>query len=407
MRHDLAYNKVVNWLISAVRWLSTSLPKRIIAEGTATKARQYLGVSVFRLIFEKLTKKHCELTPDFHGKSTVIFDGVTGTLPDTESNVEEFGKPSNKKGSSAFPKIRVVALMSLALRCILDVAYAPYKGKGTGERALMRQILEKFKDKSFLFLLDAGFYSFEFLGLFKDTQQEFIIRFEGKTKIKKVKKLPDSSYIGQIKKKFKNPNSTPQKHLPQIEREVTVRVIPYQVKGYLATKLITNIFDETITAIEIVKHYHKRWDIELTFDEIKNRQCATLKGQLGTIFRSKTAELVEQELYAIIMTYNGIRQLMCQACEIHNKNPRFISFLDVLQFVKDAIPIISIRLRPIQEAFNYLLYLIAESDIDRPRRPRVNPRVVKVSHSKFKRKSAIHKEEIRSFENDIQIIQIV
>lgn len=268
----------------------------------------------------------------------------------------------------------------------------------------MYQILDKFKEKNLLFLLDAGFYSFELLELFKDTQQEFIIRFEAT--IKKVKNLSASSYIGQIKKKFKNPNSTPQKPLPQIEREVVVRVVPYQIKSHRATKLITNIFDETITAIEIVKHYHKRWDIELTFDEIKNRQCATLKGQLGTVFRSKTAELVEQELYAIIITYNCIRQLMCQACEIHNKDPRFISFLDVLQFVKDAIPIISIGLRPIQKTLNYLLSLIAESDIDRPRRPRVNPRVVKVNGSKFKRKNASHKGEIRSFENDIQIIQI-
>lgn len=123
MRHDLAYNRVVNGLVSAVRWLSLSLPQKIIAEGTATKARQYLGVDVFRLIFKKFTKKHCELTTDFHGKSTVIFDGVTGTLPDTESNTEAFGKPSKKKGSSAFPKIRVVALLSLTLRCIFDVAY--------------------------------------------------------------------------------------------------------------------------------------------------------------------------------------------------------------------------------------------------------------------------------------------
>ena len=143
-----------------------------------------------------------------------------------------------------------------------------------------------------------------------------------------------------------------------------------------------------------------------TFDEIKNHQCATLKGQLGTVFLKPTAELVEQELYAILITYNCIRQLMCQAGEIHNKDPRFISFLDVLQFLKDAIPIISIGLRPIPETLNYLLYLIADKDIDRPRRPRVNPRVVKVNGSKLKRKSAIHKEEIRSFENNIQIIQI-
>jgi len=79
-------------------------------------------------VFEKFTKKHCELTPDFHGRNTVIFDGVTGTLPDTESNTEAFGKPSNKKGSAAFPQIRVVALMSLTLRCILGITYGPYKG---------------------------------------------------------------------------------------------------------------------------------------------------------------------------------------------------------------------------------------------------------------------------------------
>jgi len=49
MHHDLAYDKVVNWLISEGSWLSLSLPQKIIAEGTATKARQYLGVDVFRL----------------------------------------------------------------------------------------------------------------------------------------------------------------------------------------------------------------------------------------------------------------------------------------------------------------------------------------------------------------------
>jgi len=184
----------------------------------------------------------------------------------------------------------------------------------------MHQILDKFQEKGLLFLLDAGFYSFELLELFKDTHQEFIIRFKTNAKIKKVKSLADGSYIGIIKKKFKEPNGK------IIEREIEVRVIPYQIKGYHATKIITNIFDETITAKELVTHYHKRWDIELAFDEIKTHQCATLRGQLGTIFLEPTAELVEQELYAILITYNGIRRLMCTASEIHNKDPRFISY---------------------------------------------------------------------------------
>jgi hypothetical protein len=168
---------------------------------------------------------------------------------------------------------------------------------------------------------------------------------------------------------------------------------------------VTNILDETISAFDLVIHYHKRWDIELAFDEIKTRQCATLKGQTPTVFRSKTAELVEQELFAILISYNCIRQLMCQAGEEHDKEPRFLSFFDVLQLIIDAIPIISItRPKSVPLTLNYLLNLIAQSDIDRPRRPRINPRVIKVKSSKFNRKNASHKGEHRNFEEDVNIV---
>jgi len=108
----------------------------------------------------------------------------------------------------------------------------------------MLQILNKFEDKKLLFLFDAGFYAFELIELFEDTQQRFIIKLSKSLKVKCVKKLSDGSYIGVIKKKFKNPDSVLGKRLPQIEKEVKVRVIPYQLKGFRAARLITNIFDE-------------------------------------------------------------------------------------------------------------------------------------------------------------------
>ena len=54
--------------------------------------------------------------------------------------------------------------------------------------------------------------------------------------------------------------------------------------------------------------------------------------------------------------------------------------------------------------FDYLLRLIADSPIDRPRRPRVNPRVVKVKMSNFKRKRGGDKSKYRNFEEEIKII---
>ena len=62
---------------------------------------------------------------------------------------------------------------------------------------------------------------------------------------------------------------------------------------------------------------------------------------MPTIIRSKRSDLVEQELYAILITYNMIRSLIYEAASKHGKDPRFISFLDTLQLIIDAVPFMS------------------------------------------------------------------
>ena len=60
--------------------------------------------------------------------------------------------------------------------------------------------------------------------------------------------------------------------------------------------------------------------------------------------------------------------------------------------------------RQVTTQFRYLLYLIAESEIDRPQRPRTNPRVIKIKMSKFERKKASHKSQYRDLENELRIL---
>lgn len=126
---------------------------------------------------------------------------------------------------------------------------------------------------------------------------------------------------------------------------------------------------------------------------------------MPTIFRSKNSELVEQELYGMLIAYNLLRDLMYQAANKYDKDPLLLSFLESLQLVVDAIQFItyaSLKLRQIQS--EYLLLLISECEIDRPRRNRINPRVVKIKMSKFKRKNSTHKSETRDLNKDLQII---
>ena len=106
-------------------------------------------------------------------------------------------------------------------------------------------------------------------------------------------------------------------------------------------RLITSLLDPAISAKEIAIHYHKRWDIEIAFDELKAHQCATLKGQLPTIFRSKRDELVEQELYAMLTVYNLIRSLIKEATDEVGGDPLIISFSGTLDVIIECAQLMS------------------------------------------------------------------
>lgn len=409
LRRDLNCHKVLNWMVSGFRWLRLWLPAQslIVKDGTVSHARVRLGVEVLRVLFHKLIAAFWPIAPDFHGLVSVAFDGTTGTMPDTASNVEKFHKPSSRSGQAAFPQMRIMTLMALSVRLMLDVACAPYRGKGTGERSLVRQMLTRGVRKGLLFLLDAGLYAFDILWNIDQADQKFIVKAPRGLKLKPIQFLPDGSFLAQLTHKIEDHDAPPTKSGRKRWKKVTliVRVIRIEIPGFRPIALITNILDETITARELALHYHKRWDIEIAYDEIKTHQCATLRGQSPTTFRSKRPDLVEQELYAMLIMYNLIRLLICQAAEEHGKDPCSISFLDALQHLIDAAPIMTAD-EPYQESqFEYLLAVIADCEIDRPRRPRASPRVVKVKMSKFKRKREKHKSETRDLAKELKIMR--
>ncbi len=409
IRRDLDYHKVFNWMLSGYRWVKGLLPpvSKIVSDGAISHARVKLGVELFRLLFVKLMASFKEIAPDFHGRVTVAFDGSTGTMPDSEANRKAYNKPKSGRGEAAFPQLRWVALLVVSARLVLDIAYGAYVGKGSGERALMSQILERLNRNNLLFQMDAGLYSLEMVWTIDNRNQEFLSKIPKTVKFKRFKNLPDGSYLAWLEGKIIDPDNPKREDGRNRWKKVRmlVRVINYAIPGFRPARLITNILDTDISARELTVHYHKRWDIEISFDEIKTHLCATLRGQSPTIFRSKRPDLVAQELYAMLIMYNLVRLLIVQAAAAHDKNPRFISFLDALQHIIDAAPLMTAADKEQrQEQFNYLLASLADCDIDRPRRHRVNPRVVKIKMSKFKKKRKTDKSAQRNLEKELEII---
>ena len=75
------------------------------------------------------------------GRHAKLVDGFTFTMPATPKNLAEFPHPRTQKKGVGLPIARVVAILSLATASVMDAAIGPYKGKETGESALLRTML--------------------------------------------------------------------------------------------------------------------------------------------------------------------------------------------------------------------------------------------------------------------------
>ena len=85
LRRDLNYDKALNWMVSGFRWLTDLLPAdvKIVGDGAISHARVQLGVGVFRTLFAKLVATFHPLPADFHGRISVIFDGLHSSARQT------------------------------------------------------------------------------------------------------------------------------------------------------------------------------------------------------------------------------------------------------------------------------------------------------------------------------------
>jgi len=276
-------------MLSGLRWFKGCLPtsSKLVSDGAISHARERVGVGVFQTLFAKLRGHHPPIRPDFHGRATGVFDGSTGTMPDTPSNRKTWGKPGSSHSPAAFPQIRFMCLLVVATRTIWDLAYAPYRGKQTGERALMQTIVQRLGGVVFLLLLDAGLYSFDMLWLLLHDGHDVIVKVPKHVKLPLIKRFSDGSFLTRIMDSFEVPGdpASPNSRRQWQMKALTLRAMRVQIPGYRPWTLVTTMLDPAIPAQEIAQHYHTRWDIEIAYDEIKTHQCATLRAHTSKSVR--------------------------------------------------------------------------------------------------------------------------
>src|SRR5215475_5109803 len=81
----------------------------------------------------------------WHGRDVFIADGSHVSMPDTPQNQASYPQPEVQRPGIGFPLARLTVLLSLATAACHDLAMAPYAGKGTGEKTLLRRLYDTLK----------------------------------------------------------------------------------------------------------------------------------------------------------------------------------------------------------------------------------------------------------------------
>jgi len=396
LQRSLGYLNVLGWLLSGLRHRFPRIDRRPVTDGAITHARKRMGVGIFRDLFRHSTQTAAAIVEDFHGLISVIIDGSILTAPDTPENAVHWGKPtaSLRRGTAGFPQVRLVGLLVARCHVMLDTVFGPSRGKGTGEVTVARDLVLRNARQGLLFLLDRGFWAVEFLEEILIRGADFLVRVPSGPKLKAIKgsRRSDGSYLAWIEN-------------PKTGARRKVRVVRYQIPGFRCDRIATSLLDQAISSLELVRHYHRRWEVELAYASLKVRQSGRKTGQCPTLLRSKLPELVEQEVYALLTAFNLVRLLIRKAAAAHKLDPLAISLTDALRVILEAVvEMRGARAELLPDIYARLLRDIAACVMPRRRRPRVYPRVVKTQRSRFPLKRWNQCEIRRDLNAEIQVL---
>lgn len=324
-----SYEDVLALISDGIAWADRQGEAGPLANKAAIfHARDRLGAEPMAMLFDHVAQPLAEpSTPGswLAGRRLVAIDGTGLDVPDTPVNEAHFGRPGTAKGEqSAFPQARVVALAECGTHAIFDAQIGPFT---TSENVLSTELLDRLAP-GMLCLADRGFYSFTTWARAAATGADLLWRVRSTQRLDPVRELEDGSFLAKI---FDSKTDRKREH------PATVRVIEYSIDdGREPTgpyRLLTTILDpDEAPATQLAAAYTQRWEIETAFDELKTHQRGP-----RAVLRSKSPDLVLQEIYGHLCCHYAIRTLMHETAEHAGRDPDRVSFVAALRIARRSI----------------------------------------------------------------------
>jgi DDE family transposase len=309
-----------------------------VSPAAFTQARQAMPWSFWVALVVVLSERFAAQQPDaagFHGFRLLAWDG-TKLEWDRWSDLRRRAGAAAKGKALSAPRARLVLLELALVRLPLRFDLVPY---GVGERTAAAPLLDVVRRHDLL-LMDRGFWSYGLFGQIQQRGADFAIRLISGVKCRTLRSLgPDDRWARWTPTQAQRDGAVA--GAPSLE----LRLIDYQIKGFRPSTLVTSVLDperisreDWIRLAEVDRAgrvlapaglYHRRWEIETTFLELKETQ-----GMAGS-FRSRTTEGIAYEVGGHLLLYTLVRLWMAQTAAGLGISPLRLSFRGALEEIKD------------------------------------------------------------------------
>ncbi len=311
------------------------------------QARKRLGPEPMAELFREVARPVAQEDTGgafFGGWRLMSLDAMVFDVEASKKNLAEFGLPGTRDGAeAALPQVRAVTVDECTSHAPVLAALGPAgAGKATGEQTLARTLYPRFQ-ADWLVTADRNFYNWADWCAADDTGAGLLWRVKADLRLPVLAELGDHSYLSVLI----NPDIRGRARAALLDaardrrplegaKARYVRVVEYDIPDregngkHELFALITNILDpRDAPAIPLGGVYQQRWE-----HETGNKQLKTYLRGPGRVLRSKSPELVYQEIWGYLLTHFAISALICTAATAAGIDPDRITFTRTVRLIR-------------------------------------------------------------------------
>jgi Insertion element 4 transposase N-terminal/Transposase DDE domain len=299
------------------------LPVAAPTPGALAQARRRVGAAPLRWLFDLLRGPAAVSRGAgvwWHGLLVCAIDGTIMTVPDSAANLARFTKGGGHHGGTGYPQARLLALVACGTRTLIDAVFGPAT---SGETTYAADLLRSLR-AGMLMLADRNFAAGKLIAAISAAKADVLARVKtgcGAPKLPVLRRHGDGSYLSRF-------GGVP---VRVVDAQITISTSAGRRTG--CYRLATTLLDHRrYPAAGLIRLYHRRWEIETAYLELKSAILG------GRVLRARTPAGITQEIYALLVTYQLLRTAMADAASTRpGTSPDRASFTIAWQAARDQI----------------------------------------------------------------------